>query len=62
MRTVINIEKSCFEIFITVYLENAWCLVYVILHQLIQGELPPILDSFFTSATSDYVGVVGWEW
>ena len=55
------------------YLENAWCLVYEILH-LIQGnsvgvlldgllaELPAILDSFFTSTTSDYIGVVGWGW
>ena len=56
------------------YLENAWCLVYEILHQsiVIQGnsvgvlfdgllaELPAILDSFFTSTTSDYIGVVGW--
>ena len=54
------------------YLENAWCLVYEILHQsiVIQGnsvgvlfdgllaELPTILDSFFTSTTSDHRG--GW--
>ena len=26
------------------------------------AELPAILDSFFTSTTSDYIGVVGWEW
>ena len=51
------------------YLENAWCLVYEILYQsiVIQGnsvcvlfngllaELPAILDSFFTSTTSDYI-------
>ena len=73
---VINAEKSCFEILITVYLENAWCLVYKLLHQsiVIQGnsagalfdgllaELPAILDSFFTSTTSEYIGVVGWGW
>ena len=64
-----NIEKSRFEIINTVYFENAWCLVYKILHQsvVIQGnsvgvlldgllaELPAILDSFFTSTTSDYI-------
>ena len=61
IRAIINIEKSRFEILITVYLENAWCLVYEILHQsiVIQGnsagalfngllaELPAFLDSFF---------------
>ena len=55
------------------YLKNAWCLNYETLHQsiVIQGnsvgvlfdgllaELPTILDSFFTSTTSDYIGVVG---
>ena len=62
IHTIINIEKSCFVIIIliTVYLENAWCLVYVILHQsvVIQGssvgvrfngllaELRTILESF----------------
>ena len=60
IRAVINIEKSCFEILITMYLKNAWCFVYTILHQsiVIQGnsvgvlfngllaELPAILDSF----------------
>ena len=58
------------------YLENAWCLVHEILHQtiVIQGnlvgapfngllaELPIILDSFFSSTTSDYIGVVGRGW
>ena len=66
---IINTEKFRFEILITVYLENAWCLVCKILHHsiVIQGnsagalfdgllaELPAILDSF----TSDYIGVVG---
>ena len=61
IRAFINIEKSRFEILITVYLDNAWCLVYQLLHQsiVIQGnsagalfdgllaELPAILDSFF---------------
>ena len=61
IRAFINTEKSCFEILITVYLDNAWCLVYQLLHQsiVIQGnsagalfdgllaELPAILDSFF---------------
>ena len=61
IHAIINIEKSRFEILNTVYLENAWCLVYEILHQsiVIQGnsvgvlfdgllaELPTILDSFF---------------
>ena len=61
IRTIINIEKSHFEILNTVYLENTWCLVYAILHQsiVIQGssigalfngslaELPTILNSFF---------------
>ena len=60
IRTIINTEKSRFEILITVYPENAWCLVYKILHQSIamQGnsagalfdgllaELPTILDCF----------------
>ena len=73
IRAIINIEKSQFKILNTVYLEN---LVYAILHQsiVIQGnsvdllfnglpaELPAILDSFFTSITSDYIGVVGWGW
>ena len=76
IHAIINIEKSRFEILNTVYLENAWCLAYEILHQsiVIQGnsvgvlfdgllaELPAILDSFFTSTTSDYIGVVGWGW
>ena len=58
---IITTEKSNFEILITMYLENAGCLVYKILHQsiVIQGnsagalfdgllaELPAILDSFF---------------
>ena len=26
------------------------------------AELPAILDSFFTNTTSDYIGVIGWEW
>ena len=26
------------------------------------AELPTILDSFFTSTTSDYIGMVGWGW
>ena len=61
IRAFINIEKSRFELLITVYLDNAWCLVYQLLHQsiVIQGnsagalfdgllaELPAILDSFF---------------
>ena len=33
IRTIINIEKCCFETLNTVYLKNAWCLVYAILHQ-----------------------------
>ena len=55
---------------------HAWRLVYEILHQskVIQGnstdalfngllaELPDFLDSFFTSTTSVYIGVVGWGW
>ena len=62
IHAIINIEKTRFEILNTVYLENAWCLVYEILHQsiVIQGnsvgvlfdgllaELPAILDSFFS--------------
>ena len=38
--TIINTEKSHFEILITVYLEDACCLVYEILHQsiVIQGN------------------------
>ena len=76
IRAFINTEKSRFEILITVYLDNAWCLVYQLLHQsiVIQGnsagalfdgllaELPAILDSFFTSTTSKYIGVVGRGW
>ena len=74
--TIINTGKSRFEVLITVKLDNAWCLVYQILHQsiVIQGnsadalfdgllaDLPAILDSFFTSTTSDYIGVVGRGW
>ena len=74
IHAIINIEKSRLKILNTVYLKNAWCLIYAILHQsiIIQGnsvgvlfngllaELPAILDSFFTSNTSDYIGVVGW--
>ena len=39
-RAIINIKKSHFEILITVYLKNAWCLVYKIFHQfiVIQGN------------------------
>ena len=73
IRAIINIKKSYYEILITVYLENAWCLEYEFLHQSIViqgnsagalfngllGELPAFLDSFFTSTTSDYIGVVG---
>ena len=33
IHAITNIEKSRFEILNTVYLENAWCLVYEILHQ-----------------------------
>ena len=59
---IINNEKSRFEILTTVYLKNAWCLVYELLHQsiVIQGnsasalfdglhllaEFPTILDGF----------------
>ena len=58
LHAIVNIEKSHFEILITVYLENAWCLmIYAVLHQsiVIQGisvgvllngllaELPAIL-------------------
>ena len=31
--TIINTGKTHFEILIIMYLENAWCLVYKILHQ-----------------------------
>ena len=69
IHAITNIEKSHFEIINTVYFKNVWCLVYEILHQsvVIQGnsvgvlldgllaELPAILDSFFTSTTSDYM-------
>ena len=59
--TIINIKKSRFEILNTVYLKNAWCVVYTILHQSIVvipddsisflfngllAEFPTILDSF----------------
>ena len=61
IRTIINTEKFHFEILITVYLKNAWCLVYELLHQSIVipgnsagalfdgllAEMPAILDSFF---------------
>ena len=74
IHAIINIEKSRFEILNTVYLENTWCLAYEILHlyKVIQlvfslirsllAEFPAILDSIFTSTTSDYIGVVGWGW
>ena len=37
---VINIKKSRFKILTTMYLKNAWCLVYKLLHQsiAIQGN------------------------
>ena len=40
IRAIINIEKCHFEILITAYLDNAWCLIYKILHQskVIQGN------------------------
>ena len=77
-RTIINIKKSYFEILNTVYLKNAWCPVYVILHQSIVvqdnligalelftgllAELPTSLGRIFTSTTSNYIGMVGREW
>ena len=39
VRAIINIEKCCFEILNTVYLEHAWSLVYEILHQSIVRSL-----------------------
>ena len=62
IHTIMNTEKSNFKILITVYFENAWCLVCKILHQSIViqsnsvgalfdgllAELPAILDSFFS--------------
>ena len=51
IRAFINIEKSRFEILITVYLDNAWCLVYQLLHQsiVIQGNSAGALfDGFFS--------------
>ena len=76
IRAIINIEKSRFEILITMCLENAWCLVYEILHQsiVIQGnsagalfngllaELPTFWIVFLTSITSHYIEVVGRGW
>ena len=73
--TLINIEKSYFEILVAVYLENAWCLIYAILHQSVVmqynsngvcfngllAKLFTILVSFLTSITSDYIGVVSGE-
>ena len=61
IRAIINTEKSHFEILIIVYLKNAWCLLYKLLHPsiVIQGnsagalfdgllaKLPTILDGFF---------------
>ena len=63
IRAIKITEKS--QILITVYLENAWCLLYEILLQsiVIQGNLAGTLfngllaASFFISITSDYVGV-----
>ena len=58
IRAIMRIETSCFERFITVHLQNAWCLVYTILY-LIQAnsggalsngllaELPTNLDGFY---------------
>ena len=74
IRAITNIEKYRFEILNAVYLENAQSFFHAILHHstVIQGnsfgvlfngllaELPTILDSFFTSTTSDSIGVVGW--
>ena len=76
IRAITNIEKYRFEILNAVYLENAQSFLHAILHHstVIQGnsfgvqfngllaELPAILDSFFTSTTSDFIGVVGWGW
>ena len=40
IHAIINIEKSRFEILITVYLKNVWYLVYKIFHQsiVLQGN------------------------
>ena len=76
IHAITNIEKYRFEILNAVYLENAQSFFHAILHHstVIQGnsfgvlfngllaELPAILDSFFTSTTSDSIGVVGWGW
>ena len=75
LHTIINTEKSRFEIFIIVYLKNALCLVYEILHQSIVignsagtlfdsvlAKFPAVLDSFFISTTNDYIGMVGRGW
>ena len=38
--------------------------LYKVIH-LVNGmlaKLPAILDSYCTSTTSDYIGVVGWGW
>ena len=73
IHAITNIEKYRFEILSAVYLENAQSFFHAILHHstVIQGnsfgvlfngllaELPAILDSFFTSTTSDSIGVVG---
>jgi len=75
IRAIISTEKSHFEILITVNLKNAWCPIF---HQsiVIQGNLADalfhslraellaicILDSFFISTTSDYIGMVGQGW
>ena len=69
IHAIINIEKSRFEILITVYLKSVWCLVYEILHQsiVIQGnsagalckgllaELPAFLDNFFSQKVVESV-------
>ena len=72
----LTVVKFRFEILNTMYFENAWCLVYAILHLYIVlqdnsigilfngllDELPAILDSFFTSTTSDYIVMLGRGW
>ena len=65
MHAIISSEKFCFEM---LYLENECCLVYSIVIQgnsvgiLFNGllaKLPAILDGFFTSTTSEYMGWLG---
>ena len=53
-RVIIAIKKSNFEVLIIAYLENAWCLVYAILHQSIVIQSNSV-DVLFNGLLHSYI-------